>query len=75
MTKKNCEHNIGLLQIYEGGWLITVEELKREQPNTGYLMKEYLDSRYSTNLYKFKYCPCCGEKLDWKQIRKDLLEE
>ena len=74
MTNK-CEHDIGLFHDCEGDWLITVEGLKREQPDTVYSMEQYMDSRCNTNLYKFRYCPWCGEKIDWKQIKKDLLEK
>lgn len=70
-----CEHDIGLFHDYEGDWLITINRLKKEQPNTIYTMKQYLDGRYSTNLSKFKYCPWCGEKIDWGKIRKEILEE
>ena len=68
-----CEHAIGLFHDYDGDWLITINRLKKEQPNTVYTMKQYLDGRYSTNLSKFKYCPWCGEKIDWNKIRKELL--
>lgn len=30
---------------------------------------DYADGRKSTNLRKFKFCPECGEKIDWKAIR------
>ena len=34
-------------------------------------MKDYADERKSTNLRRFKFCPECGEKIDWKAIRRD----
>lgn len=37
--------------------------------------KQYTDFRFSTNLERFKYCPECGEKIDWKKIRIEIEEE
>lgn len=33
-------------------------------------LKDYADGRKSTNLRRFTYCPECGEKIDWKSLRK-----
>lgn len=33
-------------------------------------LRDYADGRKSTNLRRFSYCPECGEKIDWKAIRK-----
>lgn len=33
-------------------------------------LRDYADGRKSTNLRRFTYCPECGEKIDWKAIRK-----
>lgn len=40
-----------------------------------YNAKEYSDFRYSTDLTRFKYCPECGEKIDWKKVRIEIEEE
>lgn len=37
--------------------------------------KQYTDFRCSTNLERFKYCPECGEKIDWKKVRVEIEEE
>ena len=37
--------------------------------------KQYTDFRCSTNLERFKYCPECGEKIDWKKVRIEIEEE
>ena len=34
-----------------------------------YLLSDYFDRRKSTNLNHFNYCPYCGEKIDWKQLK------
>ena len=31
---------------------------------------DYCDRRKSTDLTRFEYCPMCGEKIDWKAIKK-----
>lgn len=33
-------------------------------------MAEYADRRRSTDLTHFNFCPMCGEKIDWKMLRK-----
>lgn len=40
-----------------------------------YSPKQYSDLRCSNNLNRFKYCPECGEKIDWKQVRVEIEEE
>lgn len=40
-----------------------------------YSPKQYTDYRCSTNLERFKYCPECGEKIDWKQVRFEIENE
>lgn len=33
-------------------------------------LEDYADKRRSTNLHRFDYCPECGEKVDWRSIRR-----
>lgn len=35
-----------------------------------YTLKEYADFRRSTDLSRFRYCPYCGEKINWKEIAR-----
>lgn len=35
-----------------------------------YTLKEYADFRRSTGLTRFRYCPYCGEKINWKEIAR-----
>lgn len=37
---------------------------------TEWTLRDYADGRKSTNLRRFTYCPECGEKIDWKALRK-----
>ena len=30
---------------------------------------DYCDSRKNTNITKFKFCPICGMKIDWKSLK------
>lgn len=34
-----------------------------------YTLRDYCDLRKSTDLRRFKYCPECGDKIDWKALR------
>ena len=36
-----------------------------------YTLKDYADKRKSTNLTRFEFCPYCGQKIDWKQIKNE----
>lgn len=40
-----------------------------------YSAKQYTDFRCSTNLNRFKYCPECGEKIDWKKVMVEIEKE
>lgn len=33
-------------------------------------MRDYADKRKSTDLTRFDYCPFCGKKINWKDIRR-----
>ena len=35
-----------------------------------YEFKDYFDKRKSVNMKRFEYCPMCGEKIDWKEMKK-----
>ena len=39
------------------------------------LLSDYFDGRRSTNLYRFDYCPYCGNKIDWKKMKKEYENE
>ena len=32
-------------------------------------IKDYFDGRKNTNINKFNYCPVCGEKINWKELK------
>lgn len=34
-----------------------------------YTLDDYCDRRKSTDLTRFNYCPLCGKKIDWKEIK------
>ena len=84
MSKKH-ECVIGLLSNYAGGEIVTLEELmnhiqERIRFNeivgneaikeTVWSLKDYSDKRKSTDFLRFDFCPFCGEKIDWKNIRE-----
>ena len=33
-------------------------------------MRDYADKRKKTNLKRFDYCPVCGKKINWTDIRR-----
>ena len=39
-----------------------------------YTLADYCDRRKTTNLMQFNYCPNCGEKINWKEMRSNSNE-
>lgn len=39
-----------------------------------YTLEDYCDRRKTTNLFRFNYCPNCGEKINWKEMRSNSNE-
>lgn len=37
-------------------------------------IKDYFDRRKSTNFTHFDFCPFCGNKIDWKEMRNRVDE-
>lgn len=33
-------------------------------------LKDYADFRRNTDLVRFRHCPECGKKIDWKRIKE-----
>lgn len=69
----NCDHTI--LQFHYDNRLLTISnfvlELSYHTLEDTMIIKKYLDQRRGyTRLFKF--CPDCGKKINWKQIRKNL---
>lgn len=74
---------IGMRNDYENTELVTLAELKEHIKNRLerdynseynyrselWLLSKYCDKRYSTDLTRFKFCPLCGKKIDWKAIK------
>lgn len=44
-------------------------EVCKCEPRQVYTLKEYGDMRYNSDLTRFHYCPMCGARIDWKQIK------
>jgi hypothetical protein len=76
-----CEHIIGFNYDYENSDLLTLEDLKRHIKDNRqrymwslcqqiYELSDYCDKRKSTDICRFNYCPMCGEKIDWKAIKR-----
>ena len=34
-------------------------------------LSDYMDRRKSTNLTRYNFCPICGRKIDWKNIKEN----
>lgn len=72
MEDLKCNHIIGLYNDSEREVLVTIDDLIAYQSvNPYYSMKQLLDKRCSTNMFHFDYCPFCGEKIKWNELRKE----
>jgi hypothetical protein len=70
---------IGQLLSYENTRLVTEQELVEDiEWRSGIVtfgraklsFADYCDFRQSLDLVRFKYCPDCGEKIDWKAMKR-----
>ena len=76
---------IGLYFDYENTELMTYNELKHRTEvenkfyeehshydyfGKPYKLEDYFDRRKSTNFTLFDYCPYCGEKINWKELKE-----
>lgn len=81
----SCDCLIGEWLDYDNTCLVTEQDLceniEREN-RVAHILKrkkvtiaDYCDCRKSVNLIRFKFCPECGRKIDWKSIRRTYDEE
>ena len=89
MSEHECI--IGELYDYDDTRLVTVNELLEDiriqhktydyalslnmKTKLPYTLKDYVDRRKSTDLTRFKFCPYCGKKIDWKKIKEENEDE
>lgn len=61
---------ICLWHDYEWNELMTLGDLVQACKESIYTLEDYSDRRKNTNITQFDFCPFCGEKIEWKKIRK-----
>ena len=77
---------IGCLHNYDNTNVVTLSELEEHiqkekeyrNPYENWQVHEltdYCDMRKNTDLTRFQYCPFCGKKIDWKEIKKGGVQE
>ena len=68
---EKCEHIIGIWIDFEDTRTVTTNELREEieEGHTVFSLNDYCNFRKSVNLARFRYCPECGKKIDWKAIK------
>lgn len=81
MSEIKHECFIGVKHNYSSTDLITLDDLMRNlraylsKPNiTQYTLEDYCDRRKSTNVFNFDFCPVCGKKIDWKAIKRGVVQ-
>ena len=68
---EKCEHAIGMWVDYEDTRIMTEKELRKEikKGHATFSLNDYCNFRKSVNLVRFRHCPECGKKIDWKAIK------
>ena len=68
---EKCEQAIGVWVDYDDTRIVTAKELREEidEGHTIFSINDYCDLRKSTNMMRFIYCPECGKKIDWKELK------
>ncbi len=64
----NCDCFVGILNDYSNDWRLYVSENVYDQCRLykgDVEPKKLVNSGHCT---KFKYCPRCGEKIDWEKL-------
>lgn len=79
---KKCEHIIGLLDYFSGGESVaenvTLKDLLIEiefNINLVHYKRSYFDPSKNTELIHYNFCPLCGEKIDWEEMRRGIENE
>lgn len=68
-----CIHIIGHINGCET-FATFSELLQHEKQNPFYTIKDYCNVSKPTNLYRFNFCPKCGEKIDWEKYGELLTQ-
>lgn len=80
---KPCDCIIGEWIDFEDTKIITANELFKAVEENNHLYKksyrvspvDYCDFRKSVNFIRFMYCPFCGQKIDWKAMKRRAANE
>ena len=67
---------IGMLSDYDHTDIVNIDDLYKaiQDEYCIYTIDQYCDFRYSTNLTRFTYDPFDGSKIDWKEVKKELMK-
>ena len=71
--KGDVDLHIRLGKEYCSHWSKKDDEEVKKDFNEDW--NKYFDFWYNTGLIRFTYCPYCGEKLDWKKMKKEKWED
>ena len=71
--KQHIRYQIELADLYNSNKAKALigAMIERKKSFKVYSMADYCDSRKRTDLFRFDYCPLCGEPVDWKKIKED----
>ena len=58
----NCNHIVGIVYEHELTDLITSDEVEEAEKR----VKRYIDREVK----RFCFCPLCGEKINWEELKK-----
>lgn len=70
----SCDCLIGECLDYDDTSVVTEKELYERANGLRWNMVDYFDFRKSVNLFRFRFCPECGRKIDWGAMKKRAKE-
>lgn len=67
---------IGMLSDYDHTDIVNIDDLYEaiKDEYCIYNIDQYCDLRYSTNLTRFTYDPFDGSKINWKEVKNELMK-
>lgn len=63
---KICERSLWEWQSYLE-YEDTYKKIGKRVPTR---LEDYFDKRKNTELTRFDYCPVCGKKIDWRELKR-----
>lgn len=51
-----------------------VEVFKYPNKEKIWELSDYADKRKNTDLIRFDFCPCCGKRINWRELKNEQMD-